>query len=102
MALMRPWSAAVTLPEMPVGDWKLSENMGAYTVAAASTFSGFLRLTIYHAMPRPMWQFMKQIQSCGFLPEVEQQDVGTLPMSCTQESGMGHHPAACASASINV
>ncbi|XP_005372422.1 ornithine decarboxylase, partial [Microtus ochrogaster] len=73
------------LPEMHVGDWMLFENMGAYTVAAASTFNGFQRPSIYYVMSRPMWQLMKQIQSHGFPPEVEEQDVGTLPMSCAQE-----------------
>lgn len=43
------------LPEMHVGDWMLFENMGAYTVAAASTFNGFQRPTIYYVMSRPMW-----------------------------------------------
>uniref|UniRef100_A0A8C9P653 Ornithine decarboxylase n=1 Tax=Spermophilus dauricus TaxID=99837 RepID=A0A8C9P653_SPEDA len=38
------------LPEMHVGDWMLFENMGAYTVAAASTFNGFQRPTIYYVM----------------------------------------------------
>ena len=90
------------LPEMHVGDWMLFENMGAYTVAAASTFNGFQRPNIYYVMSRPMWQLMKQIQSHGFPPEVEEQDDGTLPMSCAQESGMDLHPAACASARINV
>lgn len=91
-----------SLPEMHVGDWMLFENMGAYTVAAASTFNGFQRPSIYYVMSRPMWQLMKQIQNHGFPPEVEEQDVGTLPMSCAQESGMDRHPAACASTSINV
>ena len=80
----------------------LFEDMGACTVAAASTFSGFQRPDIYSVMSRPMWQLMKQIQSHGFPPEVEEQDDGTLPMSCAQESGMDRHPAACASARINV
>lgn len=31
------------LPELDVGDWLLFEKMGAYTVAASSTFNGFLR-----------------------------------------------------------
>ncbi|XP_036027273.1 ornithine decarboxylase [Onychomys torridus] len=91
------------LPEMHVGDWMLFENMGAYTVAAASTFNGFQRPSIYYVMSRSMWQLMKRIQSHGFPPEVEEQDVGTLlPLSCAQESGMDRHPAACASAGINV
>ena len=90
------------LPEMNVGDWMLFENLGAYTVAAASTFNGFQRPNIYYVMSRPKWQLMKQIQSHGFLREVEEQDVGTLPVSCAQERGMDRHPAACVSVSINV
>ncbi|NIG59054.1 ornithine decarboxylase isoform X1 [Pontoporia blainvillei] len=34
------------LPEMHVGNFMLFENIGAYTVAAASTFNGFQRPTI--------------------------------------------------------
>ena len=34
------------LPEMHVGDWMPFENMGAYTIAAASTFNGFQRPNI--------------------------------------------------------
>uniref|UniRef100_A0A8C5KXL4 Ornithine decarboxylase n=1 Tax=Jaculus jaculus TaxID=51337 RepID=A0A8C5KXL4_JACJA len=87
---------------MHVGDWMLFENMGAYTVAAASTFNGFQRPTIYYVMSQPMWQLMKQAQKHGFPPEVEEQGVGSLPMSCAWESGMDRHPAACASTGINV
>jgi len=31
------------LPDVPLGDWLLFENAGAYTVAAGSTFNGFPR-----------------------------------------------------------
>lgn len=34
-----------------------------------------------------MWQLMKQIQSHGFPLEMEEQDVGTLPVSCAQKNG---------------
>lgn len=40
---------------MHVGDWMLFENMGAYTVAAASTFNGFQRPTIHYVMSGPTW-----------------------------------------------
>jgi len=36
------------LPELNVGDWLLFENMGAYTVAAASTFNGFSKSPIHY------------------------------------------------------
>ncbi|KAF4790466.1 Ornithine decarboxylase [Turdus rufiventris] len=88
------------MPELQVGDWILFENMGAYTVAAASTFNGFQRPTIHYVMSRPAWQLMQQIKEQGFLAEVEEQDV-SLPVSCAWESGI-EYPATCASASINV
>jgi ornithine decarboxylase len=65
----------------------LFEDMGACTVAAASTFSGFQRPDIYSVMSRPMWQLMKQIESHGFPLEVEEQDDGTLPMPCARRAG---------------
>lgn len=90
------------LPEMHVGDWMLFENMGAYTVAAASTFNGFQRPTIYYVMSGPTWQLMQQIRTQDFPPGVEEPDVGPLPVSCAWESGMKRHSAACASTRINV
>ncbi|KAI1241235.1 hypothetical protein IHE44_0009704 [Lamprotornis superbus] len=89
------------MPELQVGDWILFENMGAYTVAAASTFNGFQRPTIHYVMSRPAWQLMQQIKEQGFLAEAEEQDVSSLPVSCAWESGI-EYPATCASASINV
>ncbi|XP_035023919.2 ornithine decarboxylase isoform X2 [Hippoglossus stenolepis] len=41
------------LPDMQVGDWLVFENMGAYTVAASSTFNGFQRPGIHYVMSRP-------------------------------------------------
>ncbi|MEJ1283190.1 hypothetical protein NN561_014159 [Cricetulus griseus] len=38
------------LPEMHVGDWMLFENMGTYTVAAASTFNGSQRPSNYYVI----------------------------------------------------
>lgn len=43
------------LPETQAGDWMPSENMGAHTVAAASTVNGFQRPTTYYVMSGPMW-----------------------------------------------
>jgi len=36
------------LPELNVGDWLYFENMGAYTVAASSTFNGFPKPILYY------------------------------------------------------
>lgn len=37
-----------TLPELSVGDWLYFENMGAYTLAAASTFNGIPKPRCYY------------------------------------------------------
>uniref|UniRef100_A0A3B3ZRP9 ornithine decarboxylase n=1 Tax=Periophthalmus magnuspinnatus TaxID=409849 RepID=A0A3B3ZRP9_9GOBI len=44
-----------TLPDLQVGDWLVFENMGAYTVAASSTFNGFQRPDIHYVISRPSW-----------------------------------------------
>lgn len=38
----------LTLPELDVGDWLSFRNMGAYTMAAASTFNGFPRSKVVY------------------------------------------------------
>lgn len=43
------------LPDLQVGDWLVFENMGAYTVAASSTFNGFQRPDIHYVMSRTAW-----------------------------------------------
>ncbi|PKU42921.1 ornithine decarboxylase [Limosa lapponica baueri] len=55
------------MPELQVGDWILFENMGAYTVAAASTFNGFQRPTIHYVMSRPAWLVIKYLDSSALL-----------------------------------
>lgn len=40
------------LPEMNVGDFLVFENMGAYTVAAASSFNGFKQTSIHYTNSR--------------------------------------------------
>lgn len=47
-------------------------------------------------------QLMQQVQNCDVPAAAEEQDVSALPVSCAWESGMELHPAACASARINV
>jgi len=37
-----------SLPELEVGDWLYFENMGAYTVAASSTFNGIPRPSLFY------------------------------------------------------
>lgn len=77
------------------------ENMGAYTVAAASTL-WIQRPTIYYVMSGPTWQLMQQIRAQDFRPEWRSPDVSPLPVSCAREGGMKRHSTACASTRINV
>ncbi|KAF3831626.1 hypothetical protein GH733_000438 [Mirounga leonina] len=74
---------------MHVGNWTLFGNMGAYTVATASTFKGFQRPTISYVTLGPTWQLMQQIQTHDFLLEGEEQDVSTLPVSCVPTERAG-------------
>ncbi|XP_076155759.1 ornithine decarboxylase [Alosa pseudoharengus] len=77
-----------TLPDLQVGDWLLFENMGAYTVAAASTFNGFQRPDIHYVMTRAAWQCMQQIRAQGMPAPVEESSQGSMPSCCGRESGL--------------
>lgn len=46
------------LPSMDVGDWLLFEEMGAYTVAAASNFNGFQQPEVHFIASRSTWLYM--------------------------------------------
>ena len=41
---------SVELPDLNIGDWVVFPNMGAYTLAAGSTFNGMPRPSIYNFM----------------------------------------------------
>ena len=56
----------------------LFENMGAYTVAAASTFNGFQRPTVYYVMPGPAWL----VEARVYGPDKNRR-LGTLPPKST-------------------
>ncbi|GAA6096936.1 ornithine decarboxylase-like isoform X1 [Tachysurus ichikawai] len=68
-----------TLPDLQVGDWLLFENMGAYTVAASSTFNGFQKPDIYYIMSRSAWQCMQQIHAQRMPALVEEQKHEIIP-----------------------
>ncbi|XP_073521749.1 antizyme inhibitor 2 [Phyllobates terribilis] len=71
------------LPELQVGDWLLFDNMGAYTVAASSTFNGFQQSRIHYAMPRAAWEAVQLLQKGLF--QVEEKESICPPMSCGWE-----------------
>lgn len=74
------------VPDLQVGDWLLFENMGAYTVAASSTFNGFQKPDIYYVMSRSAWQCMQQIHDHGMPVPVEEQGAGNILVHCGHES----------------
>ncbi|KAL7380063.1 hypothetical protein ABVT39_010868 [Epinephelus coioides] len=76
------------LPDMQVGDWLVFENMGAYTVAAASTFNGFQRPDIHYVMSRTAWQHVQQICSQGMPAPVEESCLFEVPACCGRESSL--------------
>lgn len=47
--------AEVLLPELEVGDWLVFEEMGAYTVSAASGFNGFPTPSVHVAASEDIW-----------------------------------------------
>lgn len=77
-----------SLPDMQVGDWLLFENMGAYTVAASSTFNGFQRPDIHYVMSRPAWQRVQQISAQGMPTPMEDSCPAGVPACCGRESGL--------------
>jgi ornithine decarboxylase len=43
------------LPELNMGDWLLFQDMGAYTMSAASTFNGMPKPKCYHIIHEQQW-----------------------------------------------
>lgn len=75
-----------TLPDLQVGDWLVFENMGAYTVAASSTFNGFQRPDIHYVISRPSWQRVQQFSYVGIPAPVEDSCLQEMPTYCGRES----------------
>ncbi len=44
---------------MEIGDWIYFENMGAYTMAAASTFNGFMKPRIHYFIAESQFHFIR-------------------------------------------
>lgn len=83
------------LPDLQVGDWLLFDNMGAYTVAASSTFNGFQAPEISYVMSRPAWQYLQHISS-GDLPAApEAACPPEMPACCGRESNLDVPPKPC-------
>lgn len=59
----------ITLPSLNVGEWILFENMGAYTVCAASTFNGFQKPVIKCILPLHVLTYLQQLPTWADLVE---------------------------------
>lgn len=49
------------LPKLDVGDWLVWEKMGAYTIAAASSFNGFPIPKVYYIASEDVWKILGNI-----------------------------------------
>ncbi|KAL4624219.1 ornithine decarboxylase-like [Arapaima gigas] len=76
------------LPDLQLGDWLLFDNMGAYTVAASSTFNGFERPDIHYVMSRSAWQVLQQIRTQGLPSMLEESSANGVPGCCGCESSL--------------
>uniref|UniRef100_A0A674JN98 Antizyme inhibitor 2 n=1 Tax=Terrapene triunguis TaxID=2587831 RepID=A0A674JN98_9SAUR len=69
------------LPELQVGDWLTFENMGAYTIAASSSFNGYQQPQINYVMSREALRLLQ-----GKLPQPEEdRESLCTPLSCGWE-----------------
>ncbi|XP_072288996.1 ornithine decarboxylase-like [Eucyclogobius newberryi] len=51
------------LPKLRVGDWLLSDDMGAYTVVMATHFNGFEKAEVYAVLSAQGWEKLKFCES---------------------------------------
>ena len=61
-------SRGVLLPKMDVGDWMYFQNMGAYTMAAASTFNGFPTTDCFYVCSVPSRHFSRLVVEGRVMP----------------------------------
>ncbi|XP_025899151.1 antizyme inhibitor 2 isoform X2 [Nothoprocta perdicaria] len=73
------------LPELQVGDWLIFEDMGAYTITAASPLGGCPQPRISYAMSRVAWEAVQLFHGKPSRAEEERENVCT-PLSCGWES----------------
>uniref|UniRef100_T1E2N1 Putative ornithine decarboxylase n=1 Tax=Psorophora albipes TaxID=869069 RepID=T1E2N1_9DIPT len=53
----------IMLPELEIDDWVMFENMGAYTIAAASPFNGFVLPKVFCYMSKNTWEIMENLSA---------------------------------------
>ena len=62
---------SVSLPELSPGDWLYFNNMGAYTMAAGSTFNGMPRPQVHYVIQELHWQTLQQLAGAEDVEERE-------------------------------
>lgn len=80
------------MPLMDVGDWMIFPNMGAYTVAAASTFNGFQKPSISYVMAEPTALYLQQVFSPDSNPVVLKTGYHTAENPLYPEGGIVMEP----------
>ena len=68
--------SATVLPSLDIGDWLFFPNMGAYTLAAGSTFNGMPRPNIYHVVSQ------EACKSISLVTEEGQEEINKKEDSC--------------------
>lgn len=78
-------SRSVLLPELRIGDWMYFQNMGAYTMAAASGFNGFTPTERFYVCSVPPKFFEKMVVGPSLLSLAERQEmmVGVVSSSAS-------------------
>jgi hypothetical protein len=75
----------VVLPQMNIGEWFVFREMGAYTIAAASTFNGFQLPSIKYHLPSHTLEAIRDLPCWPRLARVlgleEESPVDVLDMS---------------------
>jgi diaminopimelate decarboxylase len=77
----------IQLPEMEVGEWLVFKEMGAYTIAAASTFNGFQIPSMKFFVPLHSLESLKRLQGWPSIARVLdiQDDEGMISCSESEE-----------------
>lgn len=81
----------VNLPEMNIGEWFLFKEMGAYTIAAASTFNGFQLPNLKYHIPAHSVETLRNLPSWVRLCEVLGICDADIPTVSNDAFEMDHH-----------
>jgi len=60
----------VTLPELEVGEWMVFREMGAYTIAAATTFNGFQLPSMKYFVPSHSIEALRQLPRWPMISQI--------------------------------